>query len=350
MKIEKMQFMMHNYLASPNAGELEELARHKANLEWLLQVFEGSMDEQIFEKFVQKLNFEGQDWREQAGRVRELVKELGRYVGVLKGITRSGNISRIHQKVFKLVKNRTQLYEIIQDLYEEFILVYETCKEKAQLNISDHGLRIFDEPTYKYVLMLYQYKNRMRAEAEEIKDLLMPKKTINYLIDELYEPFMQIFSNFAGFSEEELLNFTLRLEHALNFKNSHLDIVRLFEQTLARPYLKGFFPAVRKICEEVAKLREENRLVLELEDEEVMIYNLAEFKERIQVISEHIQMAEAVLAELQERNLALSLDLNNKNLNLLCAKLAQDWQENREEAEKSLEVSRADDFDHHNSL
>lgn len=57
VKIEKMQFMMHNYLASQNQGELEELARHKVNLEWLLQVFEGSMDEQIFEKFVQKLNF-----------------------------------------------------------------------------------------------------------------------------------------------------------------------------------------------------------------------------------------------------------------------------------------------------
>lgn len=144
MKIEKMQFMMHNYLASQNQGELEELARHKVNLEWLLQVFEGSMDEQIFEKFVQKLNFEVQDWREQANRVKELIKELTRYVGVLKAITRSSNISKINQKVFKLVKNRTQLYEIIQDLYEEFILIYETCKEKAHLNISDHGLRIFD--------------------------------------------------------------------------------------------------------------------------------------------------------------------------------------------------------------
>lgn len=326
VKIEKMQFMMHNYLASPNAAELEELARHKANLEWLLQVFEGSMDEQIFEKFIQKLNFEVQDWREQAGRVRELIKELTRYVGVLKAITRSSNISRIHQKVFKLVKNRTQLYEIIQDLYEEFILIYETCKEKAHLNISDHGLRIFDEPTYKYVLMLYQYKNRMRAEAEEIKDLLMPSKTINYLIDELYEPFIQIFNNFSGFTEEELLNFTLRLEHALNLKNSQQDIVRLFEQTLAKPYQKGFFQSVRKICEELAKLREENRKVLQLEDEEVMIYNLPEFKERIKAISEHLKMAEAVLAELQGRNLTLELDLNNKNLNILCAKLAKEWQ------------------------
>lgn len=66
--------------------------------------------------------------------------------------------------------------------------------------------------------------------------------------------------------------------------------------------------------------------MLQLEDEEVMIYNLPEFKERIQAISEHIKMAEAVLAELQGRNLTLELDLNNKNLNILCAKLAKEWQ------------------------
>ncbi len=48
IKVEKMEFMMTNYLSSQNKEELEELLRFKANLEWLLQVFEGSMDEQIF--------------------------------------------------------------------------------------------------------------------------------------------------------------------------------------------------------------------------------------------------------------------------------------------------------------
>lgn len=57
IKVEKMEFMMTNYLSSQNKEELEELLRFKANLEWLLQVFEGSMDEQIFEKFMLKLNF-----------------------------------------------------------------------------------------------------------------------------------------------------------------------------------------------------------------------------------------------------------------------------------------------------
>jgi hypothetical protein len=70
IKIEKMEFMMHNFLSTQSAAELEELERYKVNLEWLLQVYEGSMDEQIFEKFIQKLNFDVQDWKEQANRVR----------------------------------------------------------------------------------------------------------------------------------------------------------------------------------------------------------------------------------------------------------------------------------------
>ena len=51
-----------------------------------------------------------QDWKEQVARVKELSKELQRYVGVMKSISRSPNISKINQKVFKLIKNRTQLY------------------------------------------------------------------------------------------------------------------------------------------------------------------------------------------------------------------------------------------------
>jgi hypothetical protein len=52
-----MEFMLNNYLSNQNKEELEELLRFKINLEWLLQVFEGSMDEQIFEKFMLKLSF-----------------------------------------------------------------------------------------------------------------------------------------------------------------------------------------------------------------------------------------------------------------------------------------------------
>jgi hypothetical protein len=37
-----------------------------------------------------------------------------------------------------------------------------------------------------------------------------------------------VFEGYAAFSEEELLNFTLRLEHALNFKTSHVQMMSLF--------------------------------------------------------------------------------------------------------------------------
>lgn len=40
--------MINNYINNPNPNELEELRTYKVNLEWLLQIFEGSMDEQIF--------------------------------------------------------------------------------------------------------------------------------------------------------------------------------------------------------------------------------------------------------------------------------------------------------------
>jgi len=74
-------------------------------------------------------------------------------------------------------------------MYDEFLQIYTESKKNAHLNITDNGLKLFDEPTYKYVLTKYQFKNKMRAEMQELKELLLPKKTINYLIDELYEPF-----------------------------------------------------------------------------------------------------------------------------------------------------------------
>lgn len=50
----------------------------------------------------------------------------------------------------------------------------------------------------------------------ELKELMLPGRCKNYLIDELYEPFAIRYGQFVGFKEEELLNLTLRLQHALN--------------------------------------------------------------------------------------------------------------------------------------
>jgi len=45
---------------------------------------------------------------------------------------------------------------------------------------------LFDEGVFKYVLMVYQFRNKLRMEIEELKELMLPPRSRNYLIDELY--------------------------------------------------------------------------------------------------------------------------------------------------------------------
>jgi hypothetical protein len=52
-----------------------------------------------------------------------------------------------------------------------------------------------------------------------------------------------------------------------------------------------------------------------------MIYNLTDFRDKIEVVKEHILLAEAILKEMSAKNLQLELDLNNKVLTSLCVKL-----------------------------
>ena len=92
--------------------------------------------------------------------------EMVRYINNMKKLVASSSSNRLLPKVLKLVKNRVQLYQVLQDMYEEFVQIYQTCKEGERNNPSEHGLRLFDEASYKYVLMLYQYRNRTRAETE----------------------------------------------------------------------------------------------------------------------------------------------------------------------------------------
>lgn len=63
---------------------------------------------------------------------------------------------------------------------------------------------------------------------DELRDLLLPKRTLNYLLDEIYEPFVTIFGEYVSYTEEELLNFTRHLEQALNFKTTHQQAMKLY--------------------------------------------------------------------------------------------------------------------------
>ena len=52
-------------------NEEDELRFYRNNLEWLLMVFEGSMDEKIFEMMMDKLNFDSQDYLEKEKKLTE---------------------------------------------------------------------------------------------------------------------------------------------------------------------------------------------------------------------------------------------------------------------------------------
>ena len=57
---------------------------------------------------MEKLNFDAADWKERVSRVRELLREISRYLATLKKIVKTCG-SDIFSKVFKLIKNRIQL-------------------------------------------------------------------------------------------------------------------------------------------------------------------------------------------------------------------------------------------------
>ena len=63
------------------------------------------------------MNFDAEDWQKRVSWVKKLTGELVRYVSNLKKIV-SGMGGKLLPKVLKLVRNRVQLYQVIQDMYE----------------------------------------------------------------------------------------------------------------------------------------------------------------------------------------------------------------------------------------
>lgn len=115
-------------------------------------------------------------------------------------------------------------------MYSECQLVFRETKQKdGQFNIENKGLVLFEEQTFKYVLMLYQFRNKLRMEMSELRELMLPARCKNYLLDEVYEPFAVRYGQFVNFKEEELLNLTLRLQHALNIDQSQKKIMSVLE-------------------------------------------------------------------------------------------------------------------------
>ena len=110
-----------------------------------------------------------------------------------------------------------------------------------------------------------------------------------------------------------------------------MQIMQLYEQTIAKPYRGDLFQNIAKLSEEIMQLGEDNGQVMELEREEVVVYNLKEFKKLAGVIEDHIRFADAFLRGLRDRNVRMEVELSNKNLMQLRMKIISDWEAHQDE-------------------
>ncbi len=91
-----------------------------------------------------KLNFESQDCLEKERKVQEFIREISKYTEDLKNLLKSHPLSQIHPKIYKIIKDRIQLYETVNDIYTECLLVFRETKHKdPQYNIENKGLLLF---------------------------------------------------------------------------------------------------------------------------------------------------------------------------------------------------------------
>jgi hypothetical protein len=68
------------------------------------------MDEKIFELMMDKLAFDVQDYVATQSKVKEFIGEMNKYVNDLKGLLKSHPLSQLHPTIYKLIKDRIQLY------------------------------------------------------------------------------------------------------------------------------------------------------------------------------------------------------------------------------------------------
>lgn len=243
VSIDKAEYLLKHFLREnpqKNTKELSEgeksqrkLEFYRRCLEWLLVVFEGSMDEKIFESILDRM-----DYNEEAAanvdknitKVNELLNELNKYTKQLKKITkqiqlRDGTDSedpdqtKIYDKVYRITKERLILYEMITTIYVDCLTSYSSLKTTKTFSsyhsLQAKGVKLFDKNQVQYVMKAYEATNKINLLSRQIKDINMPSKTKNYLLDDLYDPYCNRLRHYLGkVSEEELCNLLLRLEQA----------------------------------------------------------------------------------------------------------------------------------------
>ena len=70
---------------------------------------------------------------------------------------------------------------------------------------------LFNKKVYNYVLLCYHCLNKINIVEKQLNDSSITVRTKNYLTDDIVEPYTNRLKSFIKFSEEEMLNLTLKL-------------------------------------------------------------------------------------------------------------------------------------------
>ena len=141
--------------------------------------------------------------------------------------------------MFKITKERLILYELIEVMYTDCLTSFSALKmENLAANfhsLETKGIKLFDKGQMQYVLTLYECCNKINLLNRQINDIKMPAKTKNYLIDDLYEPYVNRFRQYIGnLREEEVLNILLRVEGASKVQQNWKLRVKAFEDAILK--------------------------------------------------------------------------------------------------------------------
>ena len=87
-------------------------------------------------------------------------------------------------------------------MYTDCLTSFSALKTGSFVNnfhsLETKGIKLFDKEQLQYVLALYESCNKINLLNRQINDIKMLSKTKNYLIDDLYEPYVNRFKQYIG--------------------------------------------------------------------------------------------------------------------------------------------------------
>ena len=162
-EIEKAENLLS--MSNSNSQDISELALIRINLKWLVKALDVNFSMKFIESSMSELQFQYQDWKERINNFKLNVSKIEAHVSELTKITSTKNLSNLMSPVHRLVRDKTQLFQIILDIFMECYYVFEECKESQKYHLEMNGLSVLDEEALNYVYMMYQFKKKLREEA-----------------------------------------------------------------------------------------------------------------------------------------------------------------------------------------